>query len=130
MPGLRSPFAHLLGSAALTFCVGLGCSPASEPSDTAPATLSEVRIPADFTFATTRAVALSVRASAETLGAPAARLEVRNATGHTLVRGTLQAGRTLALDLALPPHERRVEVQVGTRIVRVPVDGDRAELEL
>lgn len=93
-------------------------------------TLRDVAIPEDFTFATTRAVALTVSASAEALGAESAPIEIRNSAGHTLLRGPLTAGEALQLNLSLPRHEQTLEVQIGEHVLAVAIEGGAANINL
>ncbi len=115
-----------------TALVGLAACGTSESDalNAEPTSLRDVTIADDFTFATTRAVALTVTASAEALGAESAAIEVRNSAGHTLLRGPLTAGEALQLNLSLPRHEQTLEVQIGEHVLAVAIEDGIADINL
>jgi LruC domain-containing protein len=114
---------------------GLGCDTAA-PDDLPPAsdggTLLDLRVPSDFRFATTRAVAVELRAL-DTGGAPiaGAPIDLLDPDGRRLATGITGADGRLALSLALPTDQARLVA--APRYVGLPgevaleVTGGRAE---
>jgi hypothetical protein len=81
-----------LGIVALT-----GCHAAPQQS------LSEVAVPADFTFATSRGVDINLTAAASALPPNrSGELDIARADGKTLFRGQLSAARPFHLRLSVP----------------------------
>lgn len=94
-----------------TFATAAACS---EPAAPRPETLADVRVPADFTFATTRAVGLSVSASAARTGPGAAGLTVARLDGKVLYRGPITADRPVELSLMVPTKDSELELTLST----------------
>jgi len=110
---LRNGFIQALAGAALLTVVGCAQGTDGTNGTDEPTSLRDVEIPADFTFATSRAVALTVAASQETLGAPSAALEVQRADGRVLYRGPLSAQTPLTLNLAVPSKDDTVKLKLS-----------------
>ena len=103
----RLGFRSILLGAALA--LPLGCYEATPPPE-GPQSLREVQVPADFTFATSKPVALTVAAESGAIGGEQGALEVARADGKVLYRGPITAGERLALNLAIPSKDERVEI--------------------
>lgn len=110
---LRNGFIHALAGAALVSVVGCAQGTEGGANPDEPKSLRDVEIPADFTFATSRAVALTVSASQESIGAPAAALEVQRADGRVLYRGPLSVQTPLTLNLAVPTKDDSVKLKLS-----------------
>ncbi len=108
------------------------CAPgADDGSKELPTSLRDVEIPADFTFATTRAAAVTVAADPAILNGQAGSLEIRRPDGAVLYRGPLSADRALDISLSLPTKDNALELRLNANgqelIAQVPVaDGQAA----
>src|SRR5687767_7796915 len=100
-----------LSSLVLGFALAapIGCyDQAQAPQN--PTSLREVQVPADFTFATSKAVALTVAAEEAAIGAEQGSIEVARTDGKVLYRGPIKAGEPLAVNLAIPSKDERVDI--------------------
>jgi len=110
-----------LGIVALT-----GCKPAPHQS------LSEVTVPAGFTFATSRGVDINLTAAASALPPNrAGELDIARADGKTLFRGQLSAARPFHLRLSVPLADAEliatVEGPSGAKTtIKLPIANDAA----
>ena len=93
----------------------LGCAQGTGEGNTPeqPQSLRDVQIPQDFTFATSRAVSVTVSANAETLGAETGALEVARADGRVLYRGPLSVSQPLSLNLSVPTKDDVVKLRLS-----------------
>jgi len=91
----QAPFASALLGGILV--LGSACQRAPQQR------LQDVKVPAGFTFASTRPVQVSVTAAASALPASgSARLEIAQADGKLLYRGQAVASRSLSIKLGVP----------------------------
>lgn len=105
-----------MGAAALALATACG---APGPEDTAsPEGLRAIEIPADFDFATTRGVALTVTADGLT---EAAGLTVMTAQGDVLYRGAVRPGA---------PFEARLGLATKDAAVRLVLNPGRPDQQL
>jgi hypothetical protein len=75
--------------------------------------LRSAEIPRGFDFATSRPVALEVRAAPHLFGpAEQAQIEVRRADGAAIFRGAIRRGETAELRVRAPTADRRLSVVV------------------
>ena len=109
---VRNTLINAIAGAALVSVVGCAQG-AGEGNTDQPTSLRDVEIPEDFTFATSRGVALTVAASQETIGAETAALEVARADGRVLYRGPLSVSQPLTLNLAVPTKDSSVMVKLN-----------------
>ncbi len=127
------PRAPLIPCALSALALGgaLACAPGAPGGQPAGegAGLRDVEVPADFTFATSRPVALTVQADPAVVGGQAAGLEVRRLDGAVLYRGPLLPDRPLEVSLALPTTDDALELHLATgaepRVERVALTGAR-----
>lgn len=104
---------NALAGAALVSVVGCAQQAGDANTPDQPQTLRDVEIPEDFTFATSRGVALTVAANEATIGAPTAALEVARADGRVLYRGPLSVGSPLTLNLAVPTKDDSLKLKLS-----------------
>lgn len=127
---LENGFIKVLAGAALVTVVGCaqGTDGTNNPEQK---TLRDVEIPADFTFATSRAVALTVGASEASIGAPTAALEVARADGAVLYRGPLSVSTPLTLNLAVPTKDSALKLKISANgqehLAEVEIGADGAQ---
>lgn len=102
-----------------TFALALGLSTfaacTEQPSSPQPATLGDVQVPPSFTFATTKAVALSVSATSEKIGGAQGALSVERADGKVLFRGPIEASKPLAVKLMIPSKDDALRLRLSSR---------------
>lgn len=110
---LRNGFIHALAGAALVSVVGCaqGIGDGNNPEQ--PKTLRDIEIPEDFTFATSRAVSVTVSANSANIGAETGALEVARADGRVLYRGPLSVSQPLTLNLAIPTKDDVVKLRLS-----------------
>jgi hypothetical protein len=98
-----------------------GCAPGAGDEQEAPTSLLDVKIPEDFTFATTRGFAVRATGDAERIANTLA--EVRLPNGELLHRGPLSS----PIELAIPTAAQQLKVTLrspdGERQVDVAVNG-------
>ncbi len=128
---LNNGFIHALAGAALVTVVGCAQGAGDAGNTDQPKTLRDVEIPADFTFATSRAVALTVGATEESIGAPTAALEVARADGAILYRGPLSVATPLTLNLAVPTKDSALKLKISANgqehLAEVAIGADGAQ---
>lgn len=112
-------------SALLTLFLLAGC--VSGP----PQTLENLAVPADFTFAGTQAVQVSVTASAASLPASGAMLSLLNAGGQVVFQGAVRPDRPVSANLAFPAADSSVTAVLQAKgmadqTVRVAIKGGAA----
>lgn len=108
---LKNGVAYVALGAALA--LPTACAPgADNQGKKAPESLRDVEIPPDFTFATSRPVALTISAEASVLGGQAGALEIARPDGRVLYRGPLTAENTLALNLVVPTKDEEVQLKL------------------
>lgn len=110
---LRTSFINALAGAALVSVVGCAQQGTETSNPEQPQSLRDVQIPEDFTFATSRGVALTVAADEASIGAPSAALEVARADGRVLYRGPIAAGTPLNLNLAVPTKDNALKLKLN-----------------
>jgi hypothetical protein len=122
-------------SLALCVLASAGCNPSTPVEQVAPVPLAEVTVPADFRFANTQPVEVTVRAASGLL-APGEQgsLEVVSAAGKTLFRGPLRAGESAQLRLSLPLADTSLSATLatgsGTASAKSTLSGGVVALEL
>ncbi|MCK6548497.1 hypothetical protein L6R52_21805 [Myxococcota bacterium] len=84
----------------------------TEPAAPPPESLAEVTVPADFTFATTKPVALSVSATADKLGGGQGAIAVERVDGKVLFRGPIEAGKPLQVKLMVPSKDDDLKLKL------------------
>lgn len=99
-------------ASALSVAFLFACYPRPDTQQTIP-TLRDVEIASDFTFATTRSVALTVRADKGSTGSESAALEVARPDGKILFRGPIHGDRPLTLDLNVPTKDAELRVKLS-----------------
>jgi len=104
---------HALAGAALISVVGCAQQGGEPNNPEQPTSLRDVEIPEDFTFATSRGVALTVEANQDTLGAASGALEIARTDGRVLYRGPLSAGTPLTLNLAVPTKDDALKLKLS-----------------
>jgi hypothetical protein len=110
---LRNGFIHALAGAALVTVVGCAQGTGDSNTPDQPQTLRDIEIPQDFTFATSRAVSVTVSAAQATIGADTGALEVARADGRVLYRGPLSVSQPLTLNLAIPTKDDVVKLRLS-----------------
>ena len=101
------------GLAVMSALCVLACGERKQES--LPTSLADATVPADFTFATTQAVTVDVKVSAEVLPAgETGALVIASPTGRFLYRGAVQSGIPLQLKLALPTAQTVVDANLAT----------------
>lgn len=114
-------------AAALLACGLMGCEAGGERPN-AQATLDDVQIPADFTFATTKG--LTVVAEGDPARLTETMAEVRLANGELVHRGTLVAPIQLAIPLSTQKLQVSLRSNTHEATVEVPVVDGRAVVEV
>lgn len=118
--GLASRFPVFVGALGLVTMSSLGCT--TEEVSAPPTSLSEVTIPADFTFQTSETVAVEIAPPAEAfVSTPDAPVEVRRPDGAVLYRGAVRKDRPLKLEVSVPTTVRTLDVVVGQQHSTVDV---------
>lgn len=107
---IRTSSSLVLSSFGLALALLSGCTEQAAPAQ--PTTLGDVQVPSNFTFATTKAVALSVTASADKIGGEQGALAVERNDGKVLYRGPIAASKPLAVKLMIPSKDDELRLRL------------------